>query len=143
PPLPPPPPPPPPMPRPPPPAPRPAWLSPDLAERVIAWGRERFFERDPSLRTLFGPFAVLALVLFSRWPGTNSIFDEQAALLANPYGNATQNRRLIDATHRDFWGLLPDRSIGSYRPIPDFLWRALWQLSSKPDGVFRQPFFHH
>ena len=26
---------------------------------------------------------------------------------------------------------------------PDFFWRALWSLSSKPDGIFRQPFVHH
>src|SRR4051794_28174611 len=71
-------PPPPPAPRPAlPPEPRPAWLAPDLVERLIAWGRARFFERDPSFRTLFGPFALLALILFSRWPGTNYIFDEQ------------------------------------------------------------------
>jgi protein O-mannosyl-transferase len=49
----------------------------------------------------------------------------------------------VDAIHRDFWGLSPDHSIGSYRPIPDFLWRSIWQLSSKPDGIFRQPFVHH
>jgi hypothetical protein len=126
-----------------PPEPPSGWFTPDLVERVIAWARARYFERDPSFRTLFVPFAVLALILFSRWPGTNYIFDEQEALLANPYVNATQGLRYIDAIHRDFWGLLPDRSIGSYRPIPDLLWRAVWQLSSKPDGLFRQPFLHH
>src|SRR5689334_16791015 len=139
-----PPPPPPPVPRPaPPPASRPTWLAPDLVERLIAWGRRRFFETDPSFRTLFVPFVLLALILFSRWPGTNFIFDEQEALLANPYVNATGGLRYIDAIHRDFWGLPPDRSIGSYRPIPDLFWRALWSLSSKPDGLFRQPFIHH
>jgi hypothetical protein len=87
--------------------------------------------------------AVLALILYSRWPGTNYIFDEQEALLANPYVNATGGLRYIDAIHRDFWGLPPDHSIGSYRPIPDFFWRALWRLSSTSEGVFRQPFLHH
>src|SRR5262249_15239437 len=74
---------------------------------------------------------------------TNYIFDEQEALLANPYVNATSDLHYLDAIHRDFWGLPPDRSIGSYRPIPNFLWRALWQLSSQSNGLFRQPFIHH
>jgi hypothetical protein len=126
-----------------PPASRPAWLPPSLPARVAAWGRERFLGADPTLWSAFAPFAAVILVLFSRWPGTNYIFDEQEALLANPYVNATGGLRYIDAIKRDFWGLPPDRSIGSYRPIPDLLWRAIWSLSSKSDGLFRQPFIHH
>ena len=76
------------------------------------------------------------MVLYTRAPTTNYIFDEQEALLANPYVNATGGLRFIDAIFRDFWGLPPDRSVGSYRPVPNFLWRALWAIS-------KQPFFHH
>ena len=113
-----------------------------LAARLVAWGRARFLGRDPTFWAALLPFALLAVVLFSRWVATNFIFDEQEALLANPYVNATAKLRFIDAIHRDFWGLPPDHSIGSYRPIPNFLWRALWSLSGR-DGVFRQAFIHH
>jgi hypothetical protein len=123
---------------------RTAW---DLAQRgvtsALAWGRARFLGQDPTFLGALGIFGIIALVLFARWPGTNYIFDEQEALLGNPYVNATGGLRFIDAIHRDFWGLAPERSIGSYRPLPNFLWRAIWQLSSKPEGIFRQPFVHH
>src|SRR5580700_11088096 len=102
----------------PPPEPDP-WVSPDLFARLLAWARAHFLGQDPTFLAVFGPFAALALVLFSRWPGTNYIFDEQEALLANPYVNAVGGLRFRDAIKRDFWGLPPDRSIGSYRPIPD------------------------
>jgi hypothetical protein len=110
--------------------------------RVVAWGRERFLDRDPTFGAAVGWFLVVAGVLFMRWPGTNYIFDEQEALLGNPYVNGVGGLKYLDAIHRDFWGLPPDRSIGSYRPIPNFLWRAIWQLSKKPEGLFRQPFIH-
>jgi protein O-mannosyl-transferase len=128
---------------PPPPPPGLSWVVRDVFEHLLASARARFLGRDPTFFAAFGPFALIALVLFSRWPGTNYIFDEQEALLANPYVNAVGGLRFRDAIHRDFWGLLPDRSIGSYRPIPNLLWRSIWQLSSKPDGLFRQPFVHH
>ena len=67
----------------------------------------------------------LAFVLFARWPGTNYIFDEQEALLANPYVNATSGLGFWDAIHREFWGLPAKHSVGSYRPIPNLLWRSL------------------
>ena len=119
------------------------WIYPDLLDDLIAWARARLLGRDPTFLAALAPFALIAAVLFSRWPGTNFIFDEQEALLANPYVNKMGGLRFVDAIHRDFWGLSPDRSIGSYRPIPNFLWRSIWQLSSKPDGLFRQPFVHH
>jgi hypothetical protein len=122
---------------------RPTWLPPSLLAWIASYGRARFLGADPTLWSALAPFTVIVVVLFSRWPGTNYIFDEQEALLANPYVNATGGLRYIDAIKRDFWGLPPDRSIGSYRPIPDLLWRALWSLSSKSDGLFRQPFVHH
>ena len=111
-------------------------LRPRLHERVIAFATDHFLRRDPTFWSLLAPLLVVSLILFSRWPGTNYIFDEQEALLANPYVNATGGLRFIDAIHRDFWGLPADRSVGSYRPIPDFLWRLLWHVS-------KQPFFHH
>ena len=110
---------------------------------VVSWVRGYCLGKDPTFWSAFGVFAVIAIVLYSRWFATNFIFDEQEALLANPYVNASQKLRFIDAIHRDFWGLLPDRSIGSYRPIPNFLWRAVWSLSKARDGVFRQAFIHH
>ena len=64
-----------------------------------------------------------------------SIFDEQEALLANPYVNG-DGLGFWDAFHRDFWGLPADRSIGSYRPIPDLVWRLVWH-------VHKQPWLHH
>ncbi|WP_437877308.1 tetratricopeptide repeat protein [Sorangium sp. So ce513] len=103
-----------------------------MAQRV----RGYFLALDPTFLYAFAPFALLALVLFTRTPSTNYIFDEQEALLANPYVNAKGGLRFIDAIHRDFWGLPPDRSVGSYRPLPNFLWRAVWAIT-------KQPFFHH
>lgn len=113
-----------------------AWLA--------DWFRAYFLEEDPGFWSAFAVFALVCVLLYSRWFSTNFIFDEQEALLANPYvNNAGGKLRFIDAIHRDFWGLLPDRSIGSYRPVPNFLWRAIWQLSSSREGVFRQAFVHH
>lgn len=122
-----------------------AYLAPArrLVDPVIAWGRAYFLGQDPTFWSAFAVFVLLSLILYSRWVTTNFIFDEQEALLANPYVNASGGLRFADAIHRDFWGLLPDRSIGSYRPIPNLLWRAVWQLSKARDGVFRQAFFHH
>jgi protein O-mannosyl-transferase len=111
-------------------------LKPRLHQRIIALATDHFLRRDPTFWSLLAPLLVVSLILFSRWPGTNYIFDEQEALLANPYVNATGGLRFIDAIHRDFWGLPADRSVGSYRPIPDFFWRLLWHVS-------KQPFFHH
>ena len=111
-------------------------LKPRLHERLVALATDHFVRRDPTFWSLLAPLLVVSLILFTRWPGTNYIFDEQEALLANPYVNATGGLRFIDAIHRDFWGLPADRSVGSYRPIPDFFWRLLWHVS-------KQPFFHH
>ena len=111
-------------------------MQPLVHERLLARLSDHFLQRDPTFWSLLAPLLVVSLILFTRWPGTNYIFDEQEALLANPYVNATGGLRFIDAIHRDFWGLPADRSVGSYRPIPDFLWRLLWHVS-------KQPFFHH
>ncbi|MCC6215631.1 MAG: tetratricopeptide repeat protein [Polyangiaceae bacterium] len=86
---------------------------------------------DPTLWATFTPLLVLAALLYTRSPGSNYIFDEQEALLANPYVNG-KDLGWLDVIRRDFWGLPPDRSIGSYRPLPNLVWRALWQLNQSP-----------
>lgn len=73
-------------------------------------------------------------LIYARSPSTNFVFDEQEALLANPYVNGQLG--FWEAFRRDFWGLPPDRSIGSYRPLPNVLWRLLWPLG-------KTPFFAH
>jgi len=89
------------------------------------------------------PFCLLAVVLYTRHPLTNFIFDEQEALLANPYvrsvADAASPLHWQHAFTRDFWGLPPDRSIGSYRPLPDLVWRFLWWLGARD----KSPFLHH
>ena len=118
------------------PAPPPSPRGPSIVARVLQRFKDHFLGFDPTFLTAFAPLALVSILLFTRSPATNYIFDEQEALLANPYVNATGGLRFIDAIHRDFWGLLPDRSVGSYRPLPNLVWRALW-LASK------QPFLHH
>ncbi|WP_437914981.1 tetratricopeptide repeat protein [Sorangium sp. So ce302] len=104
----------------------------DAARRV----RDYFLGLDPTFLSAIAPLALVAVILFTRAPSTNYIFDEQEALLANPYVNAKGGIGFLEAIHRDFWGLPPDRSVGSYRPLPNFLWRTIW-------AVTKQPFFHH
>ncbi|AKU96306.1 TPR repeat protein [Labilithrix luteola] len=108
------------------------------------WLRDYFLGEDPTLGIAIVPFCFLSMLLFTRHPTkTNFIFDEQEALLANPYvrsiADAQPKFRWVDAFYRDFWGLGPDRSIGSYRPIPDLVWRALWGLGARE----QTPFLHH
>lgn len=105
----------------------------ERAPAALLRGTADYFKNhDPTLRTAFGPALFLVSVLFVRSPWSNYIFDEQEALLANPYVNGKVPFR--DLFHRDFWGLPHDRSIGSYRPLPNLVWRGFWQL-----GV---PFHH-
>jgi hypothetical protein len=107
------------------------------------WVHDYFLGDDPSFGLALVPFCFLSMLLFTRHPSTNFIFDEQEALLANPYvrsiADAHPKFRWVDAFYRDFWGLGPDRSIGSYRPIPDLVWRALWGLGARE----QTPFLHH
>ncbi len=110
----------------------------DLRRRAINWvaGLKAYFrDQDPTFLTAFAPAFVLSVLIFVRSPLSNYIFDEQEALLANPYVNG-QAGPFWHAFTRDFWGLPPDRSIGSYRPLPDLVWRALWFVSHRP-------FLHH
>ena len=109
-----------------------------VRERLSAWltGLKAYFsEQDPRFLTAFAPAFVLSVLIYVRSPLSNYIFDEQEALLANPYVNG-QAGGFLSAFTRDFWGLPPDRSIGSYRPLPDLVWRALWFVSHRP-------FLHH
>lgn len=117
---------------------------PRLADTVKQWIRDYFLGDAPSFGLALVPYCFLSMLLFTRHPTkTNFIFDEQEALLANPYvrsvAEAQPKFRWIDAFHRDFWGLGPERSIGSYRPIPDLVWRALWGLGARD----QTPFLHH
>src|ERR1700722_16353220 len=84
------------------------WASPGPLARLSAGVRARFLGQDPTFTAALALFLVIAAVLFSRWPATNYIFDEQEALLANPYVNGSGDLRFVDAIHRDFWGLPPD-----------------------------------
>ena len=107
------------------------------------WIHDYFLGDDPGFGLALVPYCFLSMLLFTRHPSTNFIFDEQEALLANPYVRSVADPipkfRWVDAFYRDFWGLGPDRSIGSYRPIPDLVWRALWGLGARE----QTPFLHH
>lgn len=92
---------------------------------------EYFTENDPIFANAFAPALFVAAILYVRSPTTNCIFDEQEALLANPYVNGI-DLKFFDAFKRDFWGLPSTRSIGSYRPLPNLLWRLLWPLGNSP-----------
>ncbi len=106
--------------------PRLAWW-----RRTGQWIARYFRDQDPTFWIAFTPALALAALLFVRSPASNYIFDEQEALLANPYVNA-KNIPFWEVFKRDFWGLLPERTIGSYRPIPNIIWRLLWNLSKLP-----------
>lgn len=117
---------------------------PRFIRTVRSWVRDYFLGEDPTLGLALVPYCFLSMLLFTRHPTkTNFIFDEQEALLANPYvrsiADVQPKFRWVDAFYRDFWGLGPDRSIGSYRPIPDLVWRALWGLGARE----QTPFLHH
>ena len=96
-------------------------------QRLVAY----FTNEDPTFATALIPALVVTAVLYVRSPLSNYIFDEQEALLANPYVNG-KTLRWYQAFQRDFWGLPSDHSIGSYRPIPNVVWRALWPLGQSP-----------
>ncbi|MBN2191694.1 MAG: tetratricopeptide repeat protein [Polyangiaceae bacterium] len=104
-------------------------------QRAGGFVRAYFVEQDPTFWVAVTPALVLAALIFVRNPGSNYIFDEQEALLANPYVNDRSLgflASLAEAFQKDFWGLPPTRSIGSYRPIPNLIWRGLWRLSTLP-----------
>jgi hypothetical protein len=80
-----------------------------------------------SFGVAFAPLLVISVLVFTRSFWTNFIFDEQEALLANPYVNR-HDVAFFEVFKRDFWGLPPERTIGTYRPIPDMLWRLVWHI---------------
>ncbi|MCU0656165.1 MAG: tetratricopeptide repeat protein [Polyangiaceae bacterium] len=100
----------------------------ERAWRVV---RDYFVGDDPTFWVAMVPLLALVALLYTRHPATNCIFDEQEALLANPYVNGKTGGWLT-AFQRDFWGLPHDRSVGSYRPIPNLVWRAIWGYSKNP-----------
>ncbi len=107
---------------------------------VLTVVRDYFLGEEPTLLTALVPTCFLSMLLYTRSPATNFIFDEQEALLANPYVRAANNAaakiRWLDAFKRDFWGLPPERTIGSYRPLPDVVWRALWKIGFREQSAF-------
>jgi hypothetical protein len=105
----------------------------------IARVRQKFVGRDPTLRRAIPWTCLLSVALFLRTPSTGFVFDEREALLANPYvraaGDPASNVGWLQAFGRDFWGLPPERTIGTYRPIPDLVWRLLWTLGLREKGA--------
>jgi hypothetical protein len=64
------------------------------AARIAAWLQTRarellgyFKNEDPTFAAALTPALFVAAIVFVRSPMTNYIFDEQEALLANPYVN--------------------------------------------------------
>ncbi len=100
-----------------------AFLS--YLERALLRARSFIASREPTFLGFFVPALCVAFLVFSRGPASNYIFDEQEALLANPY-LAGRGVGWLEAFQRDFWGLPPSRTIGSYRPLPNLIWRALY-----------------
>src|ERR1039458_1099237 len=92
-------------------------LPPIPKRTILTRIREYFLGEDPTLLTALVPTCFLSMVLYTRHPATNFIFDEQEALLANPYVRAAADPMTkigwLEAFKRDFWGLTPDRTIGS------------------------------
>lgn len=97
----------------------------------MAWAwllKIQSYFRQPAVFGVILPVTLLlsaALYMRSAW--TNFIFDEQEALLANPYVNG-DTLEFFDVFSRDFWGLPATGTIGSYRPLPNIVWRLLWQI---------------
>jgi hypothetical protein len=115
-------------------------LPPIPKRSVLSRVREYFLGEDPTLLTALVPACFLSMLLYTRSPTTNFIFDEQEALLANPYVRAANDTGArigwLAAFKRDFWGLPPERTIGSYRPLPDVIWRALWKVGMREQSAF-------
>lgn len=115
-------------------------LPPIPKRTLLTRAREYFLDEDPVLLTALVPSCFLSMLLYTRHPATNFIFDEQEALLANPYVRAARDPAAhigwLQAFKRDFWGLTPERTIGSYRPIPDIVWRALWKIGAREQSAF-------
>ncbi len=125
----------------------------ERASRAWRATADYFLGEDPSFWVAMVPMLLLSAVLYTRHFASNYIFDEQEALLANPYVNG-KSLGFLDAVKRDFWGLPPDRSVGSYRPLPNFVWRGVWEaqkwltglvgkLTHHQTAASMQPFLFH
>lgn len=90
-----------------------------------------FTGSPPTFWVALAPALLAAALVYTRSPASNFIFDEQEALLANPYVNGHE-LGFLDAFRRDFWGLPPTRTIGSYRPLPNLIWWVLWRVAELP-----------
>jgi len=112
-------------------------------QKLRDWARAYFVEDPLTFVTALVPLCFLSIALYTRHPRTNFIFDEQEALLANPYVRSvtdpSSHLHWLDAFRRDFWGLPHDRTIGSYRPLPDLVWRLFWWIGAREQS----PFLHH
>ncbi len=94
-----------------------------------------FSVRPATFAAAFWPMITLSVLLYIRYlPTTNYIFDEQEALLGNPYLNQP-TFKYGDAIYRDFWGLPANASIGSYRPVPNLLWRGLIEFGERGQAL--------
>lgn len=96
-----------------------------MIKSLIDTLRGYFVVEKPTFWAAMLPMLSLSALLFTRSLTTNFIFDEQEALLANPYVNGTHDLGFFDAVKRDFWGLPHERSVGSYRPLPNMIWRLI------------------
>lgn len=92
-----------------------------------AWTRlQPVLREKPALfRVTLLPLIALSVLVYTRSLWTNYIFDEQEALLANPYVNG-DSLRWWQIVERDFWGHPANRTVGSYRPLPNVFWRTLF-----------------
>jgi hypothetical protein len=102
-------------------------------QATIAWGQSlalgtrEYFTPQVTFSLALAPLLVLSALVYTRSFWTNYIFDEQEALLANPYVNGT-DLKFWQVFQRDFWGLPPTRTIGSYRPLPNIIWWLVWKI---------------
>ena len=110
------------------------------ARRLASAVKKRFLDEDPRLAIAMAPAVLLSMLLFSRGPSTTFFFDEEQAIVANPYVRSASDPASavgwLDALHRDFWGLEPRGTIGSYRPVPDAIWRLLWAAGLREGSAF-------
>ncbi len=119
-----------------------------VPSRLRAYVYGYFYEEPLTFVSALVPLCFLSIILYTRLmrienghlTPTNFIFDEQEALLANPYVRSVvdpaSHLHWLDAFRRDFWGLPYDRTIGSYRPLPDIIWRFLWWCGARDQSPF-------
>ncbi len=76
-----------------------------------------FTEQDPTFGVALPPAIVIAVILFVRSPSRTT--SSTSRRRCSRTRTSTASSGVLEAFKRDFWGLLPDRSIGSYRPAPE------------------------